>query len=84
MTSEPILTWNKPMTSQQARRHWMTNGFVAVELWRKLRAQRDKLLRACKKYRKLDNDRRAGCDITDFDWAECYQAASDAIAECDK
>lgn len=30
----PTLTWDKPMTSKQAGRYLLTNGFVAVELYR--------------------------------------------------
>ena len=35
---------------------------------------------ALKSYVKMDNDRRAGCYISDHDWAECYQAATAALA----
>jgi len=31
---DPTLVWDRPMTSAQARHYWMTNGFVAVELYR--------------------------------------------------
>ena len=31
---DPTLVWGLPMTSAQAQHHWMTNGFVAVELYR--------------------------------------------------
>ena len=37
------------------------------------------LLDAVQLYVKLDNDRRAGCEITEADWAECHQAAREAI-----
>lgn len=39
------------------------------------------LLAALELYVKLDNDRRAGCEITPEDWAECHQAAITAIAK---
>ena len=38
------------------------------------------LLDACKLYLSLDNDSRSGCAIADKDWAECHQAATEAIA----
>lgn len=44
----------------------------------------DKLLAALKLYAKLDNDRRAGCEIADSDWAECHQAAMSTIAAAEK
>lgn len=39
------------------------------------------LLAALDLYVKLDNDRRAGCEITAADWAECHQAAMTAKAK---
>jgi len=31
---DPTLVWDRPMTSVRAQHYWMTNGFVAVELYR--------------------------------------------------
>lgn len=41
----------------------------------------DKLREALQKYVQLDDDRRAGCRITDEDWAICYQSANEALAQ---
>lgn len=38
------------------------------------------LLKALRLYVKLDNDNRAGCNITEEDWGECWNAAQRAIA----
>ena len=40
--SEPLLTWDKPLTSKQASRYLLTNGFVAVELYRAEMAECEK------------------------------------------
>jgi len=32
--AEPTLTWDKPLSSDQAVKYFLTNGFVAVELYR--------------------------------------------------
>ena len=38
------LQWDKPMTSKQASKYYMTSGFVAVELYRTLKGENVKLL----------------------------------------
>lgn len=37
------------------------------------------VVNALKQYLKLDNDRRGGCEIEEGDWAECHQAAQEAL-----
>ena len=39
------------------------------------------LVRACKLYRKLDDDIRAGIKMSPLDWSECHQAASGALSQ---
>lgn len=40
--NEPLLTWDKPLTSKQAARYLLTNGFIAVELYRAEMAECEK------------------------------------------
>jgi len=42
------------------------------------------LVRALKLYAKLDNDHRAGCEISYSDWADCFQTASSALERANK
>ena len=39
------------------------------------------MLAALRRYIRLDDDHRAGCEIEPEDWAECHEAAIDAIAK---
>jgi len=50
-----------------------------ADLIGKLRSEKADLLAALRLYVRLDDDRRAGCQITADDWAECHQAARAAI-----
>lgn len=62
---EPICTINTHLDEALANTHLI----IAVP----------DLLEALKDYVALDNARRAGCEITDDDWAEVYGAAVEAI-----
>ena len=53
----------------------------SMEAEAQLRAAAPDLLAALRLYVRLDNDRRAGCEIDPADWAECHQAARAAIAK---
>jgi len=58
-----------------------TTGYAPEEAQANARliAAAPDLLAALRLYVRLDDDRRAGCQITADDWAECHQAASAAI-----
>jgi len=64
---------------QEVLRHYQDRLVDSQTEAGQLRVTVAELVRALKLYAKLDNDHRAGCEISYSDWAECFQAASAAI-----
>ncbi len=57
--AEPLLHWHRKMDSLDAAKYWMTNGFIAVELYRVTVTENEKLKEKIKELEDAATNRRA-------------------------